>query len=165
MTLTRAADGYTIVATTDGPAATATMPFAVTAAAPAQLVIAASPTSGALVGLTISVWDGFGNLETTYSGSVTLILGAHAGPGRAAHHRTLAVTAGQGQATFARVKLAASGRSFAFQAAADGLTSGVVLSREATPARARLLNAPHRVVHVESNLARHHPADRTITRT
>ncbi len=167
LTLTHAADGYTLLATTNGPAATATVPFDVAPAAPARLVIAASPTSGSLVGLTISVVDGFGNLETTYGGSMMVILGAHSGQGRAAHHKTLAVAAGQGRATFARVKLGAKGRSCALQADADGLTTAVVLSLEATPIRAKPLNPQHRIVRVEPKPARphaHHTADRTMPR-
>jgi hypothetical protein len=168
LTLTRADDGYTLQATTNGPAATATVPFDVMPATPAQLVIAPSPTSGALVGLTISVRDSFGNLETTYGGSVTIVWGAHAGHGRAARPKTLSATAGAGQATFARVKLGAKGRGYALQAAADGLTTAAVLTLEATPVRVKPLRGQARIVLVPPKPAGHHihhTADRTISRT
>jgi hypothetical protein len=146
LTLTRAADGYTLQATTDGPATTTTVRFAVTPAAPAQLVIAPSPTSGALIGLTISVRDGFGNLETNYDGSVMVILGGHPGHRRAARHKTLSATASAGQATFARVELGAKGRRYALQTAADGLTTAAVLTLEACPTRNKPLKFQLRVV-------------------
>ncbi len=169
LTLTRAADGYTLLATTDGLAAAATVPFAVTPAAPAQLVIAPASTAGALVGLTVSVVDAFGNLETTYGGGVTVVLGRNAGHGRSPRHNALSAAASQGQATFAaRVKLGAKGGGYALQVAADGLTTAAVLTLEASPTRTKPLNMQRRVVHVEPKPAGHHghhTADRTITRT
>ena len=143
LTLTHAAVGYTLWATTEGPAAAATAAFAVTAAAPAQLVIAASPPTGNSTGLTVSVEDLFGNVVTTFTGSVTVQGGGNAGHGRtAARHNTLSTTASQGVATFTRLKLGPKGRSYVLQVAADGLTATTVISLESKSAVAKSRKDP-----------------------
>jgi hypothetical protein len=149
LTLTHTAVGYTIWATTEGPAAAATIPFAVTAAAPAQLVIATSPPAGNTTGLTVSVEDSFGNMVTTFTGSVTVQGSGNAGHGRtAARHNTLSTTASQGVATFTRLKLGPKGRSYALQVAADGLAATTVISLDAKAAVAKSRKAQIRVVRV-----------------
>ena len=79
-----------------GPRAGDHEPVAVTSAGPAQLVIEAGPpssvTAGAGFGLTVSVEDAYGNVETGYGGNVTVGLaggprGAASGGTTRARHR------------------------------------------------------------------------------
>ncbi len=115
LTLDQAAADYSLsVATTGLPAVTTAGP-GVTPAAPSQLVVTAPPpsslTAGQSFGLAVTVEDSFGNVETGYSGAVTLALAAN--PGGATLGGTLTETATQGVATFANLTL---------NQAADGYT-------------------------------------------
>jgi subtilase family serine protease len=154
LTLTRAADGYTILAVSGGgPAATATAPFTVTPAAAAQLAIAPSSTSG---GLTIAVVDGYGNLETSFAGSVIVEWGTGAGPAAAARHTRHSATASAGVASFTHLKPESPARGLVLQAAADGLTATTVLPRpDRTAARSVHTQARAGHVHLDVAAARH----------
>jgi hypothetical protein len=87
----------------------------VTPAAPTQLVITTLPptsvTAGQAFGLAVTVEDSFGNVETDFSGPVTLATAAN--PGGATLGGTLTETATQGVATFSNLTL---------NQAADGYT-------------------------------------------
>jgi subtilase family serine protease len=159
LTLTDAAAGYTILATTEGPAVATTTPFTVTASTPDQLVIVASPT-GTTTGLTVSVEDPFGNVVTTFSGSVTVQGSGDTGHGRTAARRTnlISTTASQGVATFTRVKLGPKGRSYALQVAADGLDATTVINLESKPAVAKSRKDAVRVARTSARPAFHHAA-------
>ncbi len=129
LTLTQAADGYRIVAASqEGPASAMTSPFQVVPSAPAQLEVAPAPTSG---GVSVTVVDGYGNVETTYTGSVTVRWGGNSRSSRAArfrHDRFLG-TASAGVVTFEHLERAAKARRLVLQASADGLTTSAVLGR------------------------------------
>ncbi len=147
LTLTHTGAGYTILAISEGRFVASTAPFAVTSAAPAQLVVATSPPSGNTIGLTVSVEDRFGNVVTTFTGGVTLEGGGNAGHGRTAtRHNTFATTASQGLATFARVKLGPKGRGYALQVAADGLNATTVIAPDAKSTVAKSRRDPTRFV-------------------
>ena len=149
LTLTRAAAGDTLWVTTDGPAAAATTPFTVTPAEPAQLVITASP-SGTTTGLTVTIEDRFGNLVTSFNGTVSV----ENSVGNAAHGRTAArhtsailTTASQGMASFTRLKLAPNSRIYDLQVKADGLSATTVVSLEAKPSVVKSRKLATRFVH------------------
>jgi hypothetical protein len=130
LTLTHAGAGYTILAVSGGgPAAATTAPFAVTAAAPAQIVVESASASGAL---SIAVVDAYGNVETSFAGSVTIKLGSGTEPTGPARHAKLAGTASAGVATFTHLKSTGSSHTRILQATADGITASGVL---ATPDR------------------------------
>jgi LysM repeat protein len=113
LTLNKASSGYTLSATAGGLPAATTGPIAVAPAAATQLVVTTPPpavvTAGAGFGLAVSAWDAFGNVATTYSGSVTLALAAS--PGGAILRGTTTVNATAGVASFTGLTLnkAASG--------------------------------------------------------
>jgi hypothetical protein len=152
LTLTHAADGYAIRAVSGGgPAEATTAPFAVAPAAPAQLEVAPTAANGP-PGLTVVVLDSYGNVETSFSGSVTVRFGsgnAPAGPARHARGAGLSATASGGIATFTHIKPGSASRGRTLQATADGLTTQVVLPRSAL-AQARSDRA-----HPAARLARH----------
>lgn len=129
LTLTQAGDGYRIVAASqEGPASAMTSPFQVVPSAPAQLVVAPMAVSG---GLSVMVVDGYGNVETTYSGNVTLRWGG-GGKSRSSgrsHHNRFSGMASGGVVTFEHLRRSAKARRLVFQASADGLTTSAVLGR------------------------------------
>jgi hypothetical protein len=132
LTLTRAASGYTIVATSGaGPAAATTAPFAVAAGAPAQLVAVPAPAARAPGGLTVAVVDAYGNLVSSFDGTVTILPGrarARRGPGH--HHAGISASANGGIATFAHLRPVAQAapRRPVLRADAEGLTTPLVLT-------------------------------------
>src|SRR5262249_15169461 len=70
--------GYTLQATGTGLSSATTSAIAVSAAPATQLVITTEPpagvTAGSGFGLAVNAEDGFGNLDTTFRGSVALTL-------------------------------------------------------------------------------------------
>lgn len=127
LTLTQAADGYRIVAASqDGPASAMTSPFQVVPSAPAQLVLEPAAASD---GLSIMVVDGYGNVETTYSGSVTVQWGGKSRSSARSHHNRFSGMANGGVATFVHLRRSAKDRRLVLQASADGLTTSAVLGR------------------------------------
>jgi hypothetical protein len=131
LTLTRAGVGDTILAASvDGAASAATAPFAVAAGAPAQLMMVhTSAAAGGSAGLTVAVVDAYGNLVTSYDGSVTLLSGSHTRR-RAprARHAGIVATASGGIATFAHLKPATASRRHVLQAETDGLIAAAIFT-------------------------------------
>jgi hypothetical protein len=130
LSLTRADDGYTILAATaDGPAAATTAPFTVAPGTPAQLVVLSVPASDGPGGLTVTVMDAYGNLVTSYDGGVTLLWGSQpSGHPRHTRHADMVATATGGIATFAHVKPGTASRRHVIQAETDGLIAAAVIA-------------------------------------
>ncbi len=127
LSLTQADGSYRIVAVSqEGPASAVTAPFSVVPAAAAQLVVAPAASTG---GLSITVVDGFGNVESSYSGSVTLQWGQGSASSRKGHHARLSSMASAGVVSFAHIGPAAQEHRLILQASADGLTTSAVLGR------------------------------------
>src|SRR5206468_2529785 len=78
LTLNQAGSGYTLAATSGTLATTTTSAFAVKAAPATQLVVSTAPpssaTAGTGFGLTVQAQDANGNVDTSYTGNVTLAL-------------------------------------------------------------------------------------------
>ncbi|MHC5540385.1 hypothetical protein ACYOEI_19360, partial [Singulisphaera rosea] len=108
------------------------------AAAATQLVITSQPTSvktAAPFSITVNALDADGNVDTSYSGSVTLSLTTN--PGNATVGGTLTVQAVNGVATIVpTLNRAASG--YVFTASASGLTSATSAPITVTPAASSL---------------------------
>jgi hypothetical protein len=142
LTIDAAATGYAIQAVSGALAPGTTSAFGVTPAAPAQLVITAAPppdlTAGETFGLTVSVEDAYGNLETGYAGDVTL--GLSGGPAGSSLGGPSTVTAIGGVATFSGLTLDEGGSRYALQATSTGLTSATTSDIAVAPA------APARLV-------------------
>jgi hypothetical protein len=139
LSIDQAGSGNTIAVASGGLAGTSAQPIAVTPSAPAQLAISAEPpstvTAGNQFGLSVSVEDAYGNLETGYGGEVTL--GLVGGPANAVLGGTLTGTATGGVAAFSGLELTEAGQGYAIEAASDGLRnarSGAFEVTAATPA-------------------------------
>ncbi len=159
LTLSHADVGYTLMATTDGPAATFTDPFNVTAAAPAQLAIATSAPVGNAIGVTVSVEDSYGNLVSTLTGSVRLETSGNAAH-TAPHHKSSSTPASQKANTFTVIKLGTKGRSYALEVNTDGLEATTVISLESKSHVAKSRKDPIQVVRdvPKARPALHHAA-------
>lgn len=136
LTIDQAGSGYAIVVTAAGTSGVTTEPFTVTPAAPAQLVIATAPpatvTAGSDFGLTVLVEDAFGNLETGYTGALSLILSG--GPPGAALQGTTTITASGGAALFTGLSLDRAGTGYDLVPIASGLSSTATTPFAVTPA-------------------------------
>jgi hypothetical protein len=141
LSIDQAGAGFAIEASAAGLATATTGVFAVTAAAPAQLVIEAGPpssvTAGAGFGLSVTVEDVYGNVETGYDGSVTA--GLEGGPAGAALSGPLTEPASDGVATFSGLELTRAGSGYALTAGATGLASATSSSFSVAPATATKL--------------------------
>ena len=158
LTLTHAAAGCTILAFSGGPAAATTAPFTVAPAAPAQLAVEPSQSSGGPAGLIVTVLDGYGNVVTSFTGGVTVQWGSDASPTGSKHRPRLSATASGGIAAFAHLKPPAGSRSRVVQVAADGLTAAAVLPRS-SPASLRSASPLARAGHAHPAVeAAPHPA-------
>ena len=126
LTLDLVGTGYTLQATTSGLTLIAAVsgPFNVVPAAAAKLVVTTQPpgsvVAGADFGFAVSVEDMYGNLVTSYSGSVTVALGTN--PGGSTLGGTLTVTAVDGVATFDDLTLNNPGTGYTLKVSATRLT-------------------------------------------
>ncbi len=136
LTIDRAGSDYMIQAAATGLAPAMTTSLGVTPAAPAQLVITEPPpsavTAGKGFGLSVSVEDAFGNLETAYDRDVTV--GLTGGPANAALGGPSSVPAIGGVATFTGLQLTEAGSGYTVSASGAGLTSAPSAALVVTPA-------------------------------
>jgi hypothetical protein len=126
LSLTKAASGYTLVATSGGLAALASNGFAITPAAADHLVFLQQPSDTA-AGQTISpavmvaVVDAFGNIETGDSNdTVTLSIGVDPSGGTSTLGGTLTVTVVNGVATFSDLSIDQPGMGYTLHATIGG---------------------------------------------
>jgi FKBP-type peptidyl-prolyl cis-trans isomerase 2/regulation of enolase protein 1 (concanavalin A-like superfamily) len=107
LTLNKAAIGNTLGFSSGTLSGASTSIFTVTAAPAAQLVVTAQPltsvTAGNGFGLTVTAEDTFGNVSSSYSGTVTIAMANN--PAAATLGGALSVTASSGVATFAGLVL------------------------------------------------------------
>jgi hypothetical protein len=124
LTVDRTGAGYTLVASTTGLSAIASVPFAVTPAAAAALAFSVEP-SDAMAGaslspaVTVSVLDGFGNLATADTASVSVSLGQN--PAGSTLNGTTPIAPVNGVATFADLRLDKTGAGYTLVASRAGL--------------------------------------------
>ena len=147
LSIDQAGDGYLIDATATGLTTATTSSFQVVPAGAAQLVIATGPpstvTAGAAFGMTVSVEDPYGNLETGYQGDVTASLST--GPDGAAFGGPTTVPADGGVATFSGLELTSTGSTYQITASGAGLTNaetGPLAVTPASPARLVITHQP-----------------------
>src|SRR5262249_16508822 len=81
LSLTQAATGYSLAASSSGTSSATTTALTVTAAPASRLVITAQPPSSVTAGLGFSVGvaaeDAFGNIDSAYSGNVNVALASN----------------------------------------------------------------------------------------
>jgi hypothetical protein len=125
LTLDQVATADTIAVTSAGLIGASTNAITVTPAAPAQLVITVQPpataTAGTGFGLSVTIEDAFGNVETTDAGPVTISLAADSGG--ATLGGTLAAMASQGVASFSGLTIDQAGAGYTLAADSAGLPS------------------------------------------
>ena len=125
LTVNRVGTGYTLVASSPGLVGATTTAFDIAAGAARRLEFGAYPVAGAIAGVTIDpisvlARDSTGNLATTFTGVLTLGLGAS--PAGAAIAGGTTATAANGVGSFESVRLTRAGQ-YRFTASAAGLTS------------------------------------------
>jgi hypothetical protein len=122
LTLERAATGVTLGASSGTLNPTSTTSLTVTAAAATQLVVTSEPpadvTAGTGFGLAVAAEDAFGNVDPTFSGTVTIGLENATG---GAVGGTLSVAAAHGVATFAGLTLSRAGNGEMLEASSGAL--------------------------------------------
>ena len=128
LTITKAASGYTLVASSGSLTPATTNAFDVNAGAPAQLGFAVQPvTTVATLPIAppvqVAVEDAFGNLVPTSTKTVTMSFGSN--PGSATLGGTLVQSAVAGLATFDDLTIDKSGTGFTLLASSPGLTNVV----------------------------------------
>ena len=125
LTLTKAASGYTLAATSSGLGRGVTSAITVTPAAATQLVITQQPPATVKVSsafaLQASIEDAYGNVVTTASGTVSVAFANN--PTGATLGGTLTVTASQGVASFTNLTINKIGSGYTLQVSSSGLTS------------------------------------------
>jgi subtilase family serine protease len=162
LTLATAGSGYTLQATFGQNVAT-TSSFTVTPATPARLAVISEPPVRIGVnqafGVSVAVLDQFGNLETGYSGTVTLSL--ESGPSGGAFGGTLTVPVQNGVAVFTGLKLNRVGLGYSIKAvsheaiaSAQTTLFGVVTNLQTT------VRVNVKVAHEETNVKVHRHATR-----
>jgi hypothetical protein len=98
------------------------------AAAPATQLITTGPAGPGAAGVplgyfTVDAEDPFGNVDTTFTGSVTVALASN--PGGAALGGTLTAAAVDGEATFSDLTVSIPGTGYTLRASSPGLTDGI----------------------------------------
>jgi hypothetical protein len=138
LTLSRAAGGYTLSASSAPLIPATTNPLTVSAAAATHLVVTTQPpatvSGGAGFGLVVSAEDGFGNVDASYQGNVGLVLAS--GPGGAVLGGTTTLAASAGVAAFAGLSLNQSGSGYTLQATSGTLTPALSSSVNVTASAA-----------------------------
>ena len=139
LSLDLAGTGYTLKVSSGG--VTGTTGLLTVAPGPAeQLAVTTAPpgivAAGSGFGLTVSTEDVFGNVATTFSGSVTVTLANNAVPG--AMGGTTTVPAVQGVASFASLSITTAGTGYTIQVSSEGLTSTTTGPVNVTPPATQL---------------------------
>ena len=139
--LDKAGTGYTLLVTANGLASARTNAFDVTPAAASQLLVTAQPPGIVMAdsgfGLVVAAEDKFGNVATSFGGSVAVALLNN--PGGATLGGTLSVTAQNGVATFSGLTLDKVGTGYTLSIAGSGLIPTTTNAFDVTPALATVL--------------------------
>jgi subtilase family serine protease len=139
--LLTAATGDTISASASGLSSATTNTFNVVPAAVSQLVIGTQPptsvTAGASFGLTVSVEDAYGNLASSFNGSVTVSLDNN--PRGSTLGGTVTVMADNGEASFSGLSLNRSGTGYTLAVGSGTLQPAVTNGIAVTPSNATQL--------------------------
>ncbi len=116
---------YSVDATSTGLVDATTNDFSVTPL-PARQLAVLGPTGNVTVGepfgLTVAAEDAYGNVDTTFKGTVTLTLPIN--PGAATLGGTLKAVAINGVATFTGLTISKTGSAYVLQASGGGLQAG-----------------------------------------
>ncbi len=150
LTLKKAGSGYTFQASSSGLSSATTSAMTVTPAAATQVVITKQPPSSVVVnsgfGLQASVEDAYGNVVTSASNTVKMVLASN--PSGSKLGGTLSVKASNGVAAFSGLTLNKVGSGYTLQVSSSGLggattsaitvtnTAAIILAAATVPASA-----------------------------
>jgi hypothetical protein len=148
LTLIKAGSGDELQATSSGltPAAPASLAFSVEGGPPSQLVLTSPPpatvTAGVGFGLVLAAEDLYGNVDSAFSGSVTVALASN--PGGSTLGGATSVSFINGLAIFTDLTMNQAGSGYTFVAVGNGLTpssslDALTLSVTPAPAATRLV--------------------------
>jgi subtilisin-like proprotein convertase family protein len=141
LAINKAGSGYSIAVSSTGLTGVTTSKFAVTPVAASQLVISSQPpatvTAGTTFGLSVTAEDPFGNVATSFNGSVVLALAAN--PSTGSLGGNLTATASQGQAAFSGLYLDTAASGYTINASSSNLVSATTKPITVTPAAAASL--------------------------
>jgi hypothetical protein len=126
LSIDRAGTGYTLRATSGALPGLTSSAFNIANGAAAVLAFSGQPTNataGATIApaVTVEARDAFGNVDTSFTGSVSLTLGG--GASGATLGGTASATATAGVASFSDLSIARAGTAYTLTAAATGVTS------------------------------------------
>ena len=134
LTITSAASGYTLVATSGLSGEGFTSAITVTPAAASQLVITTEPPASVAVnadfGLQASIEDQYGNLVTTATNTVSVAFATNTTG--ATLGGTLSMSASQGLATFSNLTINKTGNGYTLKVSSSGFSSVVSSSISVT---------------------------------
>jgi Invasin, domain 3 len=136
LSINKSATGYTLTAATTGLTGATSAPFNITLGTATHLAFTVQPTNtaaGAAISPAVQVTalDASGSTATTFTGSMTVALGANPGSGTLAG--TTTVTAVNGVATFSTLSINKVGTGYTLTAAATGLTGATSSAFSITP--------------------------------
>jgi len=141
LALDRAGTGDTLQVSSGSLSPATSASFTVNPAPASRLVVATQPpgsvTIGSGFGLVVDAMDPFGNLDTSFDGSVSLALASN--PGGTTIGGTPTATAGAGVATFSGVLLYKVGAGYTLQASSGGLSTATTSAITVNPAPASQL--------------------------
>src|SRR5262249_5798331 len=143
----QAATGITLQVSSNGLSGATTSAISVTAASASQLAVTTEPpagvTAGSGFGLTIKAEDHFGNVDTNYSGGVTLTLVLASNTTGTTLDGVTTVTASGGVATFSDLTLNKAASGITLQASGGGLnrTTTSPITVTAAPASQLVITA------------------------
>jgi uncharacterized repeat protein (TIGR03803 family) len=123
LTLNKAGAGYSLKVTSGSVTTATTKAMSVTANTVSELVVITQPPSkiaaDSAFGLKVAAEDGYGNVVTNYTGTVTLTLVG--GPAGATVSGKLTVTLAKSVATFSGLKITHAGKGYRLKAASGSL--------------------------------------------
>jgi len=138
LTLTKAASGYTLQASSSGLSSATTSAITVTPAAATQLVITQQPPASVVVnagfGLQATIEDAYGNVETSAGNTVKVALANN--PTKAKLGGTLSLAATKGVATFSGLTLNKAGSGYTLAVSSSALTGATTSPITVTSAAA-----------------------------
>lgn len=137
VSINRPGSGYTVVFSSGALAAATSGAFNVTVGDAASLAFGALPTAAdagaAAISPTVTVQDAAGNSVTSFTGTVTIALGAN--PGGATLSGTLSRSAVAGVATFGDLSLNRAGTGYTLVASVSGIASATSTPFTISPGR------------------------------
>jgi hypothetical protein len=156
LTVNKVGSGYTLVASSSGLSNATSTSFNVTTVPATQLVFTTAPqnvTAGSAItpAVQVSAMDGFGNVNTSFTGAVTIALGSN--PGGGVLSGTLTANAAAGVATFSDLSINKAGSGYTLAASSPGLVAATSTAFNVTTGAATQLAITTQPTNVTAGVA------------